>query len=68
MPIRQLKGFKRVTVAKGKTENVTIDIPVKELRYWDENSKAFVTPKGTYEIYVGASSADTKLSGSFVIE
>lgn len=56
MPIKQLKGFKRINIKKGKTENVTITVPKKELRYWDEKTNGFVTPSGEYLIQVGASS------------
>ncbi len=60
MPIKQLKGFKRVHIKKGKTEKVSIAIPKSSLRYWDEKSRGFVTPKGNYVFLVGTSSQDIK--------
>ncbi len=60
MPIKQLKGFKRVHIKKGKTEKVSIAIPKASLRYWDEKSRGFVTPVGNYVFLVGASSQDIK--------
>lgn len=60
MPIKQLKGFKRVHVKAGKTVNVQITIPKKELRYWDEKTKSFIMPKGQYVIQLGASSQKIK--------
>ncbi len=56
MPIKQLRGFERVHIARGKKQAVRVVIPKKELRYWDENKRAFVTPKGQYTIMVGSSS------------
>ena len=67
MPIKQLQGFKRTRIAKGKTEKFDIAIPKKELRYWNEKKGQFETPAGTYEIMVGASSADIRLSGSLAL-
>jgi beta-glucosidase len=56
MPIKQLKGFQRVHIQKGETKKVTISIPKKELRFWDEKTNSFITPSGEYVIQVGASS------------
>ena len=56
MPIKQLKGFERMSIARGQKKAVTIAIPKKELRYWDERKGAFVTPSGNYTIMVGSSS------------
>lgn len=56
MPIKQLRGFERVTIARGQKKAVSITIPKKELRYWDEQKHGFVTPSGQYTIMVGSSS------------
>ena len=62
MPVKQLKGFKRIRIKKGKAEWVQIEIEKAQLRYWDESESKFVTPKGTYTIMVGASSEDIRLT------
>lgn len=67
MPLKQLHGFQRVTLEKGETKTVTITIPKKELRYWNTTQGGFVTPSGEYQIMVGASSADIRLTGSVVL-
>ncbi len=64
MPIKQLKGFQRILVKTGKTENMKIALDKAQLRYWNENSGKFITPKGSYTIMVGASSEDIRLSQS----
>lgn len=61
MPVKQLKGFRRVTVMKGKKVKVSIPICKQDLRIWDEQQEKFVTPSGKYNILVGASSADIRL-------
>ena len=55
-PLKQLKGFKRVHIKKGATEQISIEIPKEELRLWDDQKKQFYTPSGTYHFMVGKSS------------
>lgn len=61
MPLKQLRGFSRVHLNKGKSKDVTISVPKKDLRYWDEKSRKFVTPKGKYVFLVGSSSEDIRI-------
>lgn len=64
MPLKQLKGFQRNSIKKNETKKIEIEIPKNQLRYWDDQAKSFVTPKGSYEFMVGASSADIRLKGN----
>lgn len=61
MPLKQLKGFSRVHLKRGKATDVTISIPKKELRYWDEKTRQFVTPTGEYVFQVGGSSENVSI-------
>jgi len=61
MPVKELKGFKRLNLKKGELQNVKIEIDKMKLRYWDETTSSFVHPKGEYEVMVGASSDDIRL-------
>lgn len=60
-PLKQLKGFKKVFIGKGKDQQIGIDIEKDELRIWDEKQNKFVTPKGNYTFMIGASSEDIRL-------
>jgi len=62
LPIKQLKGFKRIHLAKGKNVTVSLSVPKDELRLWDEKKCAFYTPSGTYVFEIGASAQDIRLS------
>ena len=62
MPLKQLKGFKKVFIKKGKSENMCIEIAKKDLRIWDEKQSKFFTPTGNYTFMIGSSSADIRLS------
>ena len=53
---KELKGFNKVLVKAGNSEKVTIKVPVKELAYYDENSKGWVVEKGDYTFKLGNSS------------
>jgi beta-glucosidase len=63
-PIRELKGFKRVSVLKGQTVDVTIPLNSADLKYWDTNSKSFVLEKGTVNFFIGGSSVDPRINGT----
>jgi beta-glucosidase len=67
MPIKELKGFKRVSVAKGNEHLVTIRIPVRELQKWDMNTHSWKIYPGNYKLLLGDNSQDTKLSFNFSI-
>lgn len=60
-PIKQLKGFDRVHIEKGKSAQVSITVPKKELRLWNEREGKFYTPSGDYIFMVGSSSDDIRL-------
>jgi beta-glucosidase len=57
---QSLCGFCRVTVPRGQSVPVNIDIPVKQFRYWDTVNKQYTVEPGDYEILVGAASDDVR--------
>jgi beta-glucosidase len=56
MPLKQLVGFKRVSLQPGETRTVEISLPVAQLRRWDEQNNRYVVDAGKYEIAVGPAS------------
>jgi beta-glucosidase len=67
MPLKELKGFKRVSVDKGGEQLVTIKIPVKDLQKWDLKTHGWKTYPGDYKLVLGSSSQDDKLDFAFTI-
>ncbi|THD68985.1 beta-glucosidase [Robertkochia marina] len=60
-PVRELKAFiKTASLEPGEEQEVVLQIPVSELRYWDEDKDEWVLESGIYEIAVGASSRDLR--------
>ena len=58
-PVRELKGFARVTLAPGETKHVDFPLGFDELSFYNVESKRVVEPT-TYKIFVGGSSLASK--------
>lgn len=56
-PVRELKGFQRVTLKPGERRTVSFDIDEKSVQYWSTAAKGWVVDPGTFDVWVGASSA-----------
>ena len=65
-PVKELKGFKRISVAAGESETVVFDLAMSALAFYDRSMAKMVEP-GTIEVLVGSSSDDIRLSGTFEI-
>lgn len=57
---KELKGFRKVFVKAGSSQPVTIQVPVKELAYYDVASKKWIVEPGKYTLSLGNSSRDIK--------
>ena len=57
-PLRELRGFRAVTLAPGAEAEVTIELTPRAFAGFDEARNAWVAPAGDYGILVGTSSAD----------
>lgn len=60
-PIKELKGFSRVSLNPGEKKTVTVFIPDSKLRYWSDAENVFKYSSLKPEVMVGASSADIRL-------
>ncbi|NLA16327.1 MAG: glycosyl hydrolase [Bacteroidales bacterium] len=66
-PPKELKAFRRVRVAPGKTARVTLTFPVNALQHWDEALQDWALEPGTIELWVGTSSDDIRLKKSVAV-
>ena len=64
-PVKELKGFKKVSLKPGQTEKVTFDITDDMLKYYDPTRGGWTLEKGTFTAYVGAASDDVRTSVKF---
>lgn len=58
-PVKELKGFAKVSLKPGESKRVTVELDARSFSYWDTTSHAWKADAGDYEILVGSSSADT---------
>ncbi len=65
-PVKELKGFQRVTLEPQETQVVRFRLDVSQLGFYDRDRR-FVVEPGTVEVMVGSSSQDIHASGSFTI-
>jgi beta-glucosidase len=61
-PAKQLRAFKRLTLAPGQAQTVALVVPARDLAYWDEARHAWQVETGPVELLVGTSSADADLT------
>lgn len=66
-PLKQLKGFQRVTIAKGATKQVKLTLPISSLGFWDTAAKKYQVDSGEYELRIGSSSDDIRLRADITI-
>jgi beta-glucosidase len=59
-PVKELKGFQKVSLRPGESRTVALDITPESLAFYDIKMKFAVEP-GDFEIMVGDSSRDTDL-------
>jgi beta-glucosidase len=65
-PVKELKGFSRVTLAPGAHKTVEFTVHAQDLGSYDPQMK-WVIPSGTYDVWVGPSSAEG-VHGTFEIK
>lgn len=62
-PIRELKGFKRITLAPGQKENVSFTLTTEDLSFYNQAMKD-VTEPGKFKVWIGKN-AEEGLETSF---
>ena len=65
-PVRELKGFRRVTLSAGESRTLQFPIGPNERRYWNAAVRDWVTDCSTFDVWVGGDST-APLSASFEV-
>lgn len=65
-PEKELKGFRRITLAPGEEAAVTFSITEPMLRFWNADNR-FVSEPGRFDVFIGANCRDCG-KASFVLE
>jgi beta-glucosidase len=65
-PVRELKGFRRVTLAPGEARTLTFELSADMLSYWSGADKAWVQDSARFDLWVGADS-QARAHGEFEV-
>ena len=58
-PVKELKGFEKITLAPGQSKTVSFEITEPMLRFYDADMK-YASEKGAFELFIGTSSVSNK--------
>lgn len=61
-PVKELKGFKKVSLKPGESQTVTFFVTERDLSFYDEASRSWVAEAGRFDLLVGFSSQDIRKS------
>jgi beta-glucosidase len=61
---KNLRGFAKVTLSPGQTQRVTVTLDARSFQSW---TGSWTTTPGRYQILVGASSRDVRLTGAVTL-
>lgn len=62
-PVKQLKGFEKITLKPGERKTVSFPIDIEALKFWNQQMKYDAEP-GKFNVFIGVDSARVK-QGSF---
>jgi beta-glucosidase len=65
-PVRELKGFQRVSLDQGESRTLQFSLGSAELRYWNAATRDWVNDASTFDIWVGGDST-AALSTTFEV-
>ena len=55
-PVKELKGFQRVTLAPGESQTVKFELPVSDLAFWNIDME-YVVESGDFQLWIAGDSA-----------
>ena len=61
-PEKELKGFEKVALEPGESKTVTFKLDKRSFSYYNEKLGDWYAPNGSYDIMIGSSSRDIRLS------
>lgn len=67
-PQKELKGFVKVALEPGETKTVSVTLDRRAFAYWDPRYQDWVAESGKFDILVGSSSADIRLTTCVTLE
>lgn len=68
MPIKELKWFKKIHIAKDQAREISISIPLNELKKWDLTRKEWKLYKGEYKLCIAENASRNILVKPFKVK
>ncbi|RYF23447.1 MAG: glycoside hydrolase family 3 protein [Flavobacteriales bacterium] len=68
MPVKELKGFKRIHLKKGENKIVSFELNAKDIMHYNELSKEMETIPGKVQIMLGKSSGKAELMSNIELK
>ena len=68
MPIKELKGFKRIHLKQGEQQTIQFNLKASDIQHYDERLDDLAIIPGKIKLMIGSSSADVRLVGSFELK
>jgi beta-glucosidase len=67
-PVRELKGFAKVSLAAGASRQVTVELDQRAFAFWSVRHRAWAVEAGDFVIAVGPDSRDLPLAETITVE
>ena len=67
-PVKELKGFAKVSLAPGETKDVKISVDKSALSYFDADTHAWVAEPGEFRAHAAASAGDIRSTAKFTLK
>ena len=61
-PVKELKHFAKVVLEPGEEKEISFQLDGRDFSYYDSRRSMWIAESGTFDILVGASSADIRLT------
>jgi beta-glucosidase len=65
-PVKELKGFQKITLKPGESKTVAFKIGIEDLKFYNSDLK-FVAEPGAFQVMIGRSSSDVQVK-DFVLQ
>src|ERR1700740_173063 len=65
-PVRELKGFQRITLKPGETRTLSFTLKPEDLRYWSAATGGWVQDETAFDVWIGGDSR-AALAASFTV-
>jgi beta-glucosidase len=67
-PVRELKGFAKVSLAAGSSQEVSIELDQRAFAFWSIRHRDWVVEAGEFVVAVGANSRDLPLRSAITVQ